>query len=464
LFSLPICIFDVMIDDFKNFIAREELFQASDHILLAVSGGLDSAAMVSLFHLAGFHFAVAHANFQLRGEESERDEDFVRAMSPKYHVPVYVKRFETSLFAVKSGISLQMAARTLRYDWFGELLKDENFTFVATAHHLDDQVETFLINLTRGTGIAGLHGILPKQGKVIRPLLFTCRAQIEAYARDNKLEFVEDSSNSSDKYLRNRLRHKVIPQLERLSPGFSRELTKTIGFIRDTETIYCQAVEEKKKEIFKVTGDKIFINAEQFFGLRPLTGWAYALLSPYGFNQSNVVDITGLAIAIPGKEVRSTTHRLIKDRKNLILAPLEVKDNDSAFLISKDDLMNKFVKSPVGLYFEFIDEIRSLENDPGSTAFIDFDRLDFPLTIRRWRRGDFFIPLGMSNEKKLSDFFTDKKFSRIEKENTWLMCSGGNIVWIISHRIDDRFKITSSTRKILKITLYPGLSEQETLI
>jgi tRNA(Ile)-lysidine synthase len=444
-----------MIEDFKQFIAREELFQTSDHILLAVSGGVDSVTMASLFHRAGFQFGMAHANFQLRGKESVRDEDFVRALAAKYHVPVYIKRFETRSYARKNRISLQMAARTLRYDWFEELIKDENYAYIATAHHLDDQVETFLINLTRGTGIAGLHGILPRQGKVIRPLLFTTRAQITDYARENDLKFVDDSSNSSEKYIRNRIRHNVIPQLEKITPGFSRELTQTISYIRDAETIYRQAIEQKRKEIFKEKGDKIYILAEQFFDLKPLTSWAYELLSPFGFNLSNVVDIAGLADAGPGKEVRSAAFRLVKDREYLIIAQFEEKDKISSFMISLDDLKKKCIDFPLKLSFEFTDMIPSSYTSPGTVEHFDFDRLDFPLTIRRWQRGDFFFPLGMSHEKKLSDFFTDRKFSKIEKEKTWLLCSGKNIVWIIGHRIDDRFKITPASKKILKLTLYP---------
>ena len=443
-----------MVNYFRNFISREGLFLASDHILLAVSGGIDSVVMTSLFHQAGFHFALAHANFSLREKESDRDETFVRALAIKYKVPVFVRRFETMTFARKSRISVQMAARTLRYNWFEELMNAENYAFVATAHHLDDQVETFLINLTRGTGIAGLHGIFPRQGRVIRPLLFAFRAQIEGYARDNGLEYVEDSSNLTDKYLRNRLRHKVIPQLERISPGFGRELTQTINFIRDAETIYRQAIEQKRKEIFFEKGDKIYIDADQFFKLKPLTNWAFELMSPFGFNFSNVMDIAGLENAIPGKEVRSSTFRLIKDREYLIIAELEERGKHPPIFISMDDLAQKSISIPVNLNFEIIEAVPTLYGDPGTTAYLDLDKLDFPLVLRKWQRGDFFYPLGMPHEKKLSDFFTDRKFSRIEKEKTWLLCSNKDIAWIIGYRIDDRFKITSSSKKILKITLY----------
>jgi tRNA(Ile)-lysidine synthase len=442
-----------MIDDFKHFIRREDLFLASDRMLLAVSGGLDSIVMTSLFHRSGFNFAIAHANFQLRGEESNRDEDFVRRLAEKYQVKLFIKHFETAAFSRSEKVSVQVAARQLRYRWFDELLLKNDFKYVATAHHLDDQVETFLINLTRQTGIAGLHGILPRQGSVVRPMLFAYRAQIENYARDNKLEFVEDSSNKSDKYLRNRIRHKVIPPLERLSPGFSRELNQTIGFIRDAEIIYRQAIELKRNEIFEASGDQIYINADQFFSLKPLASWSYELFSPYGFNMSNADDIAGLADSIPGKEVRSATHRLIRDRDHLILAPMVEIGSETAFLISKDDLLRKDLALPMPMNFEIAKVIPTSLAAPATTAFIDPDKLTFPLLIRKWKRGDSFFPLGMSHAKKLSDFFTDLKLSKIEKEKTWLLCSNNDIVWVIGYRIDNRYKITKASGRILKITV-----------
>jgi len=444
-----------MLNDFIKFIQEENLINHTDHTLLAVSGGLDSVVMTELFHRAGFSFGIAHANFGLRGAESGRDELFVRNLAEKYKVKVFVKHFETAKFARSHKLSVQVAARQLRYEWFDELQIKYGYDQVATAHHLDDQVETFLINLTRGTGIAGLHGILPRQGKIIRPMMFTDRQQIEAYARENRLEYVEDSSNSSVKYTRNRIRHKVIPQLEKINPGFRQELTQTIGFIRDAEKIYNQTIEQKRREIFHENGDKIYIQSAQFYCLEPLTSWAYELLSPYGFNLSNIRDITGLADAIPGKEVRSTTFRLVKDREYLIIAPLEETGKEATFMVSMYDLKQKSIRSPLNLEFEILYEIPAEYADPGSTAYIDLDKLDFPLTIRKWQKGDFFYPLGMPQRKKLSDFFTDQKFSRIEKEKKCLLCSGKKIVWIIGHRIDDRFKITAASERILKIKLYP---------
>lgn len=445
-----------MIDDFKLFIRREDLFHASDRILLAVSGGLDSIVMVSLFRQAGFNFAIAHANFQLRGEESFRDEEFVRRLAESHKVEFFVRKFDTTGFSRSEKISIQVAARQIRYQWFDELLVKHGFDFIATAHHLDDQVETFLINLTRGTGIAGLHGILPKQGKLVRPMLFAYRSEIESYATENNLEFVEDSSNRGDKYLRNRIRHKIIPGMEKISPGFSRELNQTIGFIRDAEIIYRQAIEQKRKEIFDETEDRIYIKADQFFSLKPLVSWAYELFSPYGFNLSNAVDIAGLAGAIPGKEIRSSTFRLIRDREQLILAPAERKGREPGIRISMDDLSHKDLPLPLPLIFEISEKVPSSLTTDALTALIDMDKLTFPVELRKWRKGDYFVPLGMSQAKKLSDFFIDLKLSKIEKEKTWLLCSNNDIVWVIGLRLDDRYKITKASGRILKIRIKPG--------
>lgn len=442
-----------MIESFIKFVSKEKLFIPHDRVLLAVSGGIDSVVMADLFQRAGFVFDIAHVNFHLRGEESDRDELFVRKLAENYMVQVFVRHFETARIARKNKVSVQVAARELRYSWFGELLEIYGYAKVAVAHHLDDQVETFLINLARGTGIAGLHGIMPGQGKIIRPLMFTGRKEIEAYAAANKLDYAEDSSNASVKYTRNRIRHKVIPQLEKINPAFRQSLTETISVIRDAEIIYQKAIEEKRKAIFDVRGDSISIIADELFNLKPLATWAYELLSPFGFNISNIHDIIGLKNAIPGKEVISATYRLVRDRDHLIIVPLTKAPDVKIYSITAADL-HQGAKSPVHLSFEVLDKTPEKYDKPATTAYIDLEKLEFPLQIRKWRRGDYFYPLGMTQRKKLSDFFTDRKMSKIEKENQWLLCSGEMITWVIGHRIDDRFKIGTGTGKILKISFF----------
>jgi len=445
-----------MLNDFISFIEENILIDPGTRTLLAVSGGADSAVMAELFFHAGLAFDLAHANFQLRGAESERDELFVRDMAVKYDVKVFVKHFETKKIARHNKTSVQLTARLLRYEWFDELMLKNEFDQVATAHHLDDQVETFLINMSRGTtGIAGLHGIPVKQGRVIRPMMFIGRKDIEAYILKNKLDFVEDSSNNSVNYTRNRIRHKIIPQIEKINPSFRKTLTDTIAHIREVEIIYRQAIEQKRKEIVITKGNQAYIALERFFNLVPLETWAYELLSPFGFNHTNIRDITGLAGSIPGKEVFSTTHRVIKDRENLVISLREKVGQKATFNITIEDIAFGIIKSPVSLELEIIHEIPAEFADPAITAYLDFDKLSFPLLIRKWQRGDFFYPMGMTQRKKISDFFIDQKFSLIDKEKQWLLCSGENIVWIIGQRIDNRFKITSSSNKTLILTLRP---------
>ena len=327
-----------MIGKFLEFLTTNQLVSNNSRILLAVSGGMDSVVMVDLFHKAGFTFAIAHANFHLRGEESDRDERFVRQLADFYKVDFFLKHFETKKYALQHKVSIQVAARELRYHWFDELLIKKGYDAVATAHHLDDQVETFLINLARGTGISGLHGIPVRQGKIIRPLLFASRNEIAAYASENNLKFVEDSSNSSLKYTRNRIRHKIIPELEKINPGFKAGLNETIQIIREAEIIYKQAICDTRNSILEKRGNNFVIPAKAFFSLNPLKAYAFELLSPFGFNLSGINDILGLKDAIPGKEVISPTHRLVRDRDLLIIAPRHDILEESEFEVTFSDL------------------------------------------------------------------------------------------------------------------------------
>jgi tRNA(Ile)-lysidine synthase len=439
-----------MLEVFLNFIEQEKLISKGDSTLLAVSGGVDSVVMTNLFSRTGLDYGICHANFQLRGEESKRDELFVRELAGKYNKPVHIRSFDTKKYAKTHKLSLQVAARHIRYEWFEELLSEYGYQQVATAHHLDDQVETFLINLVRGTGIAGLHGIRCKQGNIIRPLMFTGRSEIEEYAGKHKLPFVEDSSNKSLKYTRNRIRQKVIPQLMKMNPSFRQALDQTIHNINDTEIIFRSVVEKKRNEIFEIEGDSISVPIQSFLKLEPINTWAYELLSPYGFNLSNVRDVIGITSAIPGKEVLSETHRLLKDRDKLIIIPREKPGEHVIYSIHENDLP-KGIHEPIILKFEVMENPPEKLDHPSGIAFFDFNKLEFPLTLRKWKRGDYFFPLGMKSRKKLSDFFTDLKYSRFDKENQWLLCSGESVTWIVGKRIDERYKIDAGTQKILKV-------------
>jgi tRNA(Ile)-lysidine synthase len=437
-----------MLQKFQQFISNEKLFAPHDKILLAVSGGMDSCAMAWLFHKSGFRFGIAHCNFGLRGMESDGDEYFVKELAAKLEVPFYCRHFNTKAIAKGKGLSIQMAARELRYEFFYEIAGHYDFNFMATAHHRDDEAETFFINLFRSTGIAGLHGISVKQEKIIRPMLFTTRDEIEKLVKKEKIRYREDSSNSEDKYLRNKIRHSLIPAIKLIAPDFSNTLKGNLNRIRQAESIYRKVIQEKAAEIIISKNDRIIIPFSKLKDLEPLPSFLYEFLVPYGFNEDMVSGIMKAMGNTPGKAFYSNTHRVLIDRKEIIITAYSAKEIESKqeFLIDKSTAGIKF---PVKLKFRHIKNRKNfLIPDDATMACLDEDKLLFPLIIRRWKKGDYFFPLGMRGKKKLSDFFTDNKLSLADKENLWLLCSGKNIIWVTGLRIDNRFKITSATKNI----------------
>jgi len=433
------------------------LFLPGERILLAVSGGMDSVAMARLFHQAGFSFGIAHVNFSLRGEESDREEHFVRSLAQGYGVPFFSVRFDTAAYAKENGLSIQMAARELRYRWFLAIRQDNGYQYVATAHHLDDQAETFLINLARGTGLAGLHGIFPKKGDLIRPMLFTDRPRIARFIRENSIAYMEDSSNEEIKYQRNRIRHRVIPEMEKLNPRFRQELGETINRIREAGTIYRKAVEaERARLVRQEEKGELRIPIGELLALQPLNTWVYELLQPYGFTPGTVANILLAAGNEPGKYFHSTSHRLLVDREELIIVPSAmVTGQDDGWELGFDILTGRgAIHEPLELAWDILDEAPERPDPSPLVAMLDADKLEFPLRIRRWRPGDAFYPLGMKKPKKLSDFFIDIKLSRLEKEQAFLLCSGDQIAWVIGHRIDDRFRMTFSTKRVLALKVF----------
>ena len=442
-----------MLQAFKTYIKKEKLFQFSEKILLAVSGGMDSVAMAELFFRAKFSFGIAHCNFQLRGEESEKDEAFVSLLARKYKVPFFNKRFLTKELTDTMGISVQMAARELRYNWFNQLLAKEGFPFLATAHHLDDQIETFFINMMRSTGIAGFHGILPKQGKIIRPMLFASREEIEGFVKKNDLVYREDSSNQEIKYLRNKIRHELIPVLAEINPGFSNILTENIYRIREAEKIFRDTVDKVRNNLLRKDNERIFISIGKIKELSPITTYLFELLSLFGFNYRVVNAISKALDEEPGKQFYSPTHRLIKDRDDLIITPLisgtKAADEKNEFQIPENN--TRLIK-PLKLTLKKLLKDHDFQIDVSPrVANLDFHKIIYPLTLRKWRCGDSFYPFGRNHKKKLSDFFTDNKLSIDTKENTWLLCSGEKIVWIVGYRIDNRFRVTPKTKQVLQI-------------
>lgn len=419
-------------------------FLKEKSLLLGCSGGVDSVVLAHLCVASDLKVTLAHCNFQLRGDESDGDEAFVRDLSHELDVGVMVQSFDTEKYAEAHRGSIQMAARELRYQWFNELLDTREFDFVLTAHHADDDLETFLINLSRGTGIEGLSGIPVQNEKVIRPLLNFSRQEILSYAKDNTLQWREDSSNSESKYLRNKIRLDIVPQLKTLHPTFLKNFMRTQSHLEQTQSLVRHHMEEIRARLFESDGDTIRISAEKLQELKPTAGYLYELFHAYGFTEWN--DVEGLLHAMSGKEVLSKTHRLVKDRTHLILSPIET-ELEEVFWVS-DDV--KELEHPISLKLQ---NVKAVENTGRNIIYLDKEKLNFPLQLRNWEKGDYFYPYGMKGKKKLSKFFKDEKVDVISKEKQWLLCSDDAIVWVVGRRADERFKVEGSTKEILKITL-----------
>jgi tRNA(Ile)-lysidine synthase len=436
---------------FLEFIKRKNLYDSSHKLLLGVSGGADSVALTHLVNRLPNMFAVAHCNFNLRGADSDNDERFVKELAGKLGVPCYLSSFPTREYAAENGVSIEMAARELRYNWFEKVRTENDFDFILVGHHLDDVLETFMLNLTRSTGIRGLSGIKPKAGHIVRPLLFATRADVEAYVRENNLDFCTDYTNADTKFKRNAIRHKILPEFESLNPAFKKNLQQTITYLWQTEQIYNEKVEAVRKEVECTDGDWVRIDTLKLRNYEPLQAYLFELLHPFGFNSVVVSEIKESMNGVSGQQFFSASHRLVTDRNELIITTLREEEQQQYFYISKDI---KGLKEPVGLELrvETYDSEYRIEKNP-AIALIDYHKLNFPLVLRKWKQGEYFRPLGMKGFKKLSDFLIDEKYSIPEKENTWVLMSDNKVVWVVGKRIDDRFKITGATRKVFRIEM-----------
>ncbi len=434
-----------MLQSFLHHIHKQQLFDPSDRILLTVSGGVDSIVMCELFHKAGIDFGIAHCNFQLRGDESNGDETFVEQLAEKYNVSFHSATFDTNAFTKKNKLSVQVAARQLRYEWFESIRRQYNYTYIATAHHRDDSVETFLINIIRGTGIAGLHGILPKQGKIIRPLLFTNKEEISAFAKKHTLNYREDSSNASDNYLRNKIRHAIIPLLQELNPAIGKNIEGDIERLRNVELIYKKEIEKKRKKIIVTEGKTETILIKELLKLNPLETYLYEFLKPYHFNGDAVENIIRAMDGASGKQFLSDTHRLVKDRNVLLIEALQTTEEKIS--IAKKTKAIDLNGQQLTFKTSALDAKFKIPHSKNSAA-MDLEKLTFPLMIRKWEKGDAFQPIGMKGKKKLSDFFINLKLSLLDKEKVQLLISDNKIVWVIGYRMDERFKITEKTSKV----------------
>ena len=438
-----------MQEKLEAFVSENNLFCKNDRILIALSGGVDSVVLAHLMLKANYDIALAHCNFHLREEESNRDEAFVRSWAEKNGVRLFVKEFDTFSYMKENKLSLEMAARDLRYQWFDSLLKEYGFSYLATAHHLDDSIETFFINLLRGTGIAGLHGIQAKNDKIVRPLLFATREEILSYAKQNSISYVEDSTNSETKFTRNKIRHNLFPILKELNPNFEFALKKDIEHLRDTEFVFRREIEKVKQEIIEKEKDVFKIKIERLQELTPLNIYLYEILSEYGFNETHINDILLCLNENSGKQFFSKTHRLLKDRQYIFIDKIKDESKNDFFLINQEQGSLIY---PLRMQMEVMRDLKFVNiSKSKNIAMLDFDLLKFPLVLRKWRQGDSFVPFGMKKEKKLSDYFTANKYSLIDKENQWILCSEEKIIWIVGERIDDRFRISNTTKNILKI-------------
>ncbi|HRH02804.1 MAG TPA: tRNA lysidine(34) synthetase TilS [Bacteroidia bacterium] len=437
---------------FEKFVGEQKLFEPGDKILLAVSGGLDSMVMLYLFIACKATIAVAHCNFKLRGKESNEDERFVKLICEKNAIPFYSTRFDTKKFAHENQVSIQMAARNLRYEWFEKLRKKINANYISTAHHKTDVAETMLINLLRGTGISGLHGIYPKKNKLIRPLLFSTRSELEKFAIANKINFREDKSNASTEYVRNQIRHWVLPQLAKINPEFEEQFYASAQNIYQSELLYRQLVQEKQNSLQQLTHSDTRLSIVKLKKLNPLPTYLYEFLKSYNFNSTVCTEISEALNGKSGKIFSSSSHRLLVDREELVISKIELTKTGDSFLINKNDTA---IDHPIQLKFKTFQNNAAYQLKRNkSIAQIDLQKIEFPLVLRKWKEGDKFYPLGMKGSKKLSDFFIDTKLSIFEKEKIWLLCSGDKIVWIVNHRLDNRFKINSTTQKIIEVAFH----------
>ena len=433
-----------MLRQFENQVSNHFPFLQGKKLLLAVSGGLDSMVLVHLFQQLNYEIVVLHCNFQLRGLESFEDQQFIQEYSNTNAIPFVFTQFDTEAFAADFKVSIQVAARELRYSWFYEQLAIQKGDFILTAHHADDNLETFLINLSRGTGLEGLTGIPAQNEKVIRPLLSFSRQQMEEYASVNKLKWREDSSNASDKYLRNKIRHHLVPLLKELNPNFISSFEKTQSFLSEAQELVDDAAIMVYQQVAREEGEDIYFDLVRLLQLPNYSSYLYQWLKEFGFTAWD--DIYELVTSQSGKQVLAPYFRLIKDRDCLILSPLQSQENQQEFEIES---IESKVKFPLNLDFSTVSKIGVASN---STIFVDQDKLVFPLTLRHWNEGDVFQPFGMEGKsKKVSKLFKDEKLSLIDKEKVWLLCSNNQVVWVVGIRQDERFKIDPNSKNLLKI-------------
>ena len=445
-----------MLDTVRRYIEKEELLSPGCRIIVGVSGGVDSMALLDLLILLGYQCVAAHCNFHLRAEESQRDADFVRRWCKQGDIPFLSVDFDARQYAADRKISVEMAARELRYDWFEIIWQQQDAEAIAVAHHRDDSVETLLLNLIRGTGLKGLTGISPKKGRLVRPLLCATRTEIEQYIGERDIPTIYDSSNSDEHFLRNAIRLRLIPLMEELNPSVKEAIHRTTRHLTETEKIYNDAIAHLTATVCR--DEWIDIPAlKESPSPRSLL---HEILTPYGFTPSVIGDIAESLDATPGKLFLADNYRVIKDRDAFLITPLPKDDAESPYRIEQGTTL---LHKPLPMQIRSLNMPVTIEKNK-SILTVDQDLLRFPLSLRRWQPGDWFIPFGMNGRKKLSDYFTDRKMNLRDKEEVWVLLSEHDVVWVVGERPDDRFRVTDKTRKVLQIRLIDEKEENSPIV
>jgi len=442
----------LLLEEFEKYVAQNELFGHDDKILLTVSGGVDSMVMMSLFAASGYRFGVAHCNFQLRGHESDEDEALVAEQARRYGVELFNRRFDTQGEMERTGESMEMAARRLRYTWFRSLCDEHGYNVIAIAHHINDSIETFFINMLRGTGLRGLTGISVQAGRIVRPLMFATRKDILDYATAHRIPYREDSSNRSTKYLRNKVRLGIVPMLREINPQFTTVMRRNISRLTDAQTFIDRSVELIRRDAMTEQGGLYTLHVDRIDASLPLGYVVYEILnSMFGF-KGDTVDALCHALQQnnTGRRFYSREWVATIDRGRIVIG--RIADEDTCMTQVEQGVLRSYCGSSV-LHYEYcdIDMIDSVTT-PDNVALVDADKLRFPLTLRRWQQGDWFVPFGMSGRKKVSDFLIDAKVSMAEKSRQFVLLSGDDVVWLVGRRADDRFRLTRQTENVLKIT------------
>lgn len=435
---------------FSNHINTKFPFLKDKKLLIAISGGVDSVVLTHLLSILNFNISLAHCNFKLREKESDLDENFVLKLGEKLNIKTFTTQFETNKFAQKNKLSTQIAARKLRYNWFESLVNKHQFEYVLTAHHADDNLETFLINLTRGTGLDGLTGIPETNGNILRPLIPFSRNEIIDFAKENDINWREDQSNASTKYIRNKIRHQVVPVLKEINPSVLETFAKTTNHLKESQQIIEDRIQEVSKEIiqkdFSTSLEMTKLNIDKINQLSNPKAYLYQFLKDYNFTEWN--DVYNLLSAQSGKQVFSKTHVLLKDRNFLILTKKGFSTEQETIVEIVENTTE--ITNPIHLKFE---TVKNPSLHSKEIIFLDKNELEFPLKLRKWQNGDVFYPSGMQGKKKISKYFKDEKLSLIDKQNTWLLCNNNDsIIWIIGHRSDNRFITKKESNSVLKIS------------